>query len=382
MHVPTSTPANQPSANGQLPESVIVIGAGPVGLMIALKLATAGIAVDVIEKNTKLSHQPRAVGYHGAALAALKRTPVYEEAIKLGFFGKGICWRKPLIEDGEGGMKMGEIIASLPFPSNEETGDGHGNSVLYLPQPQLAQLFYKAALQTAWNTGGKLETFEGAFLVGADGGKSATRKILNIPFKGHSWPERIVAIDAGKKTLYRCSVAVDPNDTRTDEELVSESNLMLLLNILAPGPRPLDLRILNASAYRTHQLCASTMRRGRCLLAGDAAHLNNPFGALGLTTGLLDADALADALDMIINEKKSIDLLDIYSDERRRVFQNFVDPMSSQNKLRCANEPETATEDWLLRAMIKKTPEIIEAFGRPFFDFWPTDMRKLVASRG
>jgi hypothetical protein len=96
----------------------------------------------------------------------------------------------------------------------------------------------------------------------------------------------------------------------------------------------------------------------------------------------LDADALADALDMIINERKSIDLLDIYSDERRRVFQNFVDPMSSQNKLRCANEPETATEDWLLRAMIKKTSEIIEAFGRPFFDFWPTDMRKLVASRG
>jgi 2-polyprenyl-6-methoxyphenol hydroxylase-like FAD-dependent oxidoreductase len=265
-------------------------------------------------------------------LAALKRTPVYEEAIKLGFFAKGICWRKPLMEDGEGGTKMGDIIASLPFPSNEETGDDYGNSVLYLPQPQLAQLFYKAALQTglvnvhfcrelfeihngdssvtavARNTGGKLETFEGSFLVGADGGKSATRKILNIPFKGHSWPERIVAIgvlledkyldpnfptsmvihpvnfglvtplepvQAGKKTLYRCSVAVDPNDTRTDEELVSESNLMLLLNTLAPGPRPLDLRILNASAYRTHQLCASTMRRGRCLLAGDAAHLNN-----------------------------------------------------------------------------------------------------------
>ena len=107
-----------------------------------------------------------------------------------------------------------------------------------------------------------------------------------------------------------------------------------------------------------------------------------PFGALGLTTGLLDADALSDALNLIINEKKSIDLLTAYSDERLRVFQTFVDPLSSQNKLRCANDPETATEDCFVRALISKTPEVMEAYGRPFFELWPTDMRKLAASRG
>ncbi|KAE8382503.1 FAD/NAD(P)-binding domain-containing protein [Aspergillus bertholletiae] len=439
MQPAASTPASQPSANQQSPKQVIVVGAGPVGLMTALKLGTAGIAVQVIEKNAELSRAPRAVGYHGAALAALKRTPVYKEAAKMGFSGNGICWRKPLVEDGEGGMKMGDIVAALPFASNNETRDDHGNGVLYLPQSQLTQLLYNAALQTglvkvhfnlelceihesedsvtavARNLGGELEKCQGVFLVAADGGKAASRKILNIRFKGHSWPERLIAVDAlledkyldsilptsmvihpvhfglvtplepvqpGKKTLYRCTIAVDPNDERTDAELVSESNLMTFMDIIAPGPRPLDAKILNSSAYRTHQLCASTMRKGRCILAGDAAHLNNPFGALGLTTGLLDADAAADALDLIINEKKPMDLLDLYSDERRRAFQTFVDPLSTQNKLRCASDPDTVGNDWFLRGLVNKTPEILESFARPFFEIWPTDMRKLAASRG
>lgn len=330
MH--SSAPTSQPLNDEPLTKKVIIVGAGPVGLMTALKLAMEGISSDVIEKNAKLSQQPRAVGYHGAALAALKRTPVYKEAAELGFTGSGICWRKPLIEDGEGGMKMGDIIASLAFASNEETRDGNGHGVFYLPQSRLTELLYKEALKTGLvnvsfdrelceihdnehsvtavtrNLGGVLETFKGAFLVGADGGKSATRKLLNIPFKGHSWPERLVAMDVlledkyldpvfptsmvihpinfglvtplepvhpGKKTLYRITIAINPNDDRPDEELVSEASLRSHLNILAPGPRPLDIEILNSSPYRTHQLCAFTMRKGRCLLAGDAGHLNN-----------------------------------------------------------------------------------------------------------
>ncbi|OGM47706.1 hypothetical protein ABOM_004305 [Aspergillus bombycis] len=439
MQPSTSAPASQPSFDEQAVKKVIVVGAGPVGLMTAMKLAMAGIPVDVVEKEEKLSQQPRAVGYHGAALAALKKTPVYEEAAKLGFSGNGICWRKPLVDDGEGGMKMGDIIASLAFASNEETRDDHGNSVLYLPQSQLAELIYQAAVQTGLVTvhfsrevsevhdhgnsvtvisrspNGETVPFKGIFVVGADGGRSAIRKILKIPFKGHSWPERLIALDLlledkhldtefptsmvihpvhfglitplepvqpGKKTLYRCTIAVSPDDGRTDEELVSHSNLTALLDIFAPGPRPLDVKILNSSTYRTHQLCATTMRKGRCILAGDAAHLNNPFGALGLTTGLLDADALADTLDLIINENNPMDLLDIYSDERRRVFQTFVDPISSQNKLRCASDSDDAMNDWFIRAVINKTPEIMNAFSRPFFDIWPTDMRRVVSSRG
>ncbi|CRG87549.1 3-(3-hydroxy-phenyl)propionate/3-hydroxycinnamic acid hydroxylase [Talaromyces islandicus] len=417
MTAPVSTPGNRPSRSRGPLDKVIVVGAGPVGLIIALRLATVGIRVDVIEKNEKIDDKPRAVAYHGSALAVIKRTVVYKEAAELAFFGKGICWRKPLVPDGEGGMRLGDIIASLAFASNHETQDAHGNGVLYLPQSKLAKLFYKAALQTglvnvyfnrelseihdsddsvtvvAKTPGGDEETLNGMFLVGADGGKSTVRRVLDIPFKGHSLPERIVAIDVlledknldpmfpasmvihpvnfglvmplepvepGKKTLYRCSIAIDPNETQSDDEIRSDSNLKSLLNRFAPGPRPLETEVVNSSVFRSHQVCALTMRKGRCVLAGDAAHLNNPFGALGLTTGLLDADALADALDLIINEDKPVDILDLYSDERTRVFQTFVDPMSSHNMLRCANDPETATQDWFLRALINKTPDILE----------------------
>lgn len=306
---------------------VVIAGAGPVGLMTALKLGMAGIPVDVLEKNAALSKAPRAVGYHGAALAALKRTPVYKEAAKIGFSGNGICWRKPLVKDPEGGMKLGDIIASLAFAANEETRDTEGMGVLYLPQSELTELIYKAAIDTglvkvhfnrelcdinesetsvtavARTPSGELEKFRGLFLVGADGGRSATRHLLKIQFKGHGWPERLVALDAlledkhldpvyptsmvihpvhfglitplkpvkpGQKTLYRCTIALDKDDPRTDDEIVSESSLNSLMDSFVPGPRPLDVDVLSSSAYRTQQLCAFTMRRGRCVLAGDA----------------------------------------------------------------------------------------------------------------
>ncbi|KAJ5594662.1 FAD/NAD(P)-binding domain-containing protein [Penicillium hispanicum] len=103
---------------------------------------------------------------------------------------------------------------------------------------------------------------------------------------------------------------------------------------------------------------------------------------LGLTTGLLDADALPDALEFIINDKKPMKILDIYSDERRKVFQTFVDPVSTWNKLRMANDPETAHEAWMLRAASNPSPEFMAQLSRPYFDFWRTDMGKLVASKG
>ena len=97
---------------------------------------------------------------------------------------------------------------------------------------------------------------------------------------------------------------------------------------------------------------------------------------MGLCTGLIDADALSDTLELIIKEGKPLSLLDFYSDERRRVFQTFVDPISSQNKLRCASDPETAMEDWFLRAVSKASREDLIKLGAPFFEAWHTDVRK------
>ncbi|GJP90341.1 hypothetical protein CBS115989_6238 [Aspergillus niger] len=418
-------------------QGVVVVGAGPVGLLIALRLAQAGIRVQVLEKNPDLNDAPRASGYFGGALLALKKAGILDKALSLGFAGRGIAWRKPLADDGLGNKRMGDILAHLSFPRDSTTLDGT-DAILYLRQSVLSELIFNEAMRsglvevhfnmelvglenqpdsvvaTARGSDGTTRLFRGSFLVGADGGKSAVRKHLGIPFKGHTWPEKLVAIDVltegaapdpqfptsmiihpihfgvitplekpqgGEKTLFRCAVALDSKDTRSDEELLSEDSLSSLLGEMMPGPRPLPARVVRSSPYRIHQLCASTFHRGRCILAGDAAHLNNPVGALGLTTGILDAEAAADALELIINEGKQLEALRIYSHARQKAFQTFVNPVSTANKLRIANDPEAATEDWFLRAMLDPTPETIEEFTKPFFGIWRTNMREEMRRR-
>lgn len=317
---------------GEASRSVIIVGAGPVGLFIALRLAQAGISVSVMEKEEALSSAPRAAGYYGATILALQRANILQKAIDMGFVSNGACWRKPLEDDGKGGKKLGDIMAQATFPSDPTTLIGRTPSVV-LPQAKLAKLILAEATVTGlvkvyFNTGltgiedhgdsvtatfttdtGAQETHQASFLVGADGGRSATRKLLNIPFKGHTWKDRILAVDCmleappepehvaptafivdpihwgvvtpldpyvpGKKSAYRCAGALSPDDTRSDEEVTSEESVREVLEMMAPGPRPLDVEVLRATLYRIHQLCATTFRRGRCILAGDAAHLNN-----------------------------------------------------------------------------------------------------------
>jgi 2-polyprenyl-6-methoxyphenol hydroxylase-like FAD-dependent oxidoreductase len=87
-----------------------------------------------------------------------------------------------------------------------------------------------------------------------------------------------------------------------------------------PGPKPLKYDIQMFSPYKLHQRCSDKFRVGRVLLAGDAAHVNNPFGGMGLTTGLCDAGGLADCLVGVLKKGCGDDLLDKYADVRREKF--------------------------------------------------------------
>jgi 2-polyprenyl-6-methoxyphenol hydroxylase-like FAD-dependent oxidoreductase len=206
---------------------------------------------------------------------------------------------------------------------------------LSLPQPALTRLFLREALKTGNVTvhydselielddrgasvvatihdirAQTVSQVTGRYLVGADGGKSATRKLLGVGFPGHTWPERLIATDImfynhvghidpvyptyqvmgtryftfmsplqtpvpERRTLWRCTIATPADDERTDAELVCDEALYALFDNVLSGPRPLQVEIKQRAVYRIHQRLATTMRRGRCLLAGDAAHVNN-----------------------------------------------------------------------------------------------------------
>lgn len=106
------------------------------------------------------------------------------------------------------------------------------------------------------------------------------------------------------------------------------------------------------------------------------------MGGLGLNTGMLDADALAEALIMVLNEGVADQVLDMYSDTRRQVFGFFVDPMSTQNKLRVENHaPETASQtDGYLRILARgPTADEQRDMMKPF-ETWRTDIRAMAAA--
>ncbi|KAH6713269.1 FAD-binding monooxygenase [Leptodontidium sp. MPI-SDFR-AT-0119] len=366
-------------ADGSDLNTVLIIGAGPVGLFTALLLARANIRSQIFEKTTQLQSDPRAAGHYGPDLEVMKKAGVYDIFAREANFQDGLVFRAPPVDNGEGGKTHGRDIAVIR------------DLQLTLPQSTMVKLLEKEIMTTGMVVihygrelvgieqddhlvtisakdirSGEVKFAKGKWLVGTDGGRSAVRSLLGISFPGHTWKERLIATDVtrtnddlapigshlvvhptkwgvviplttarlGEESLWRYAIAVHDQDTRLDEELLKDDNILASYESLMVGKRPIVCEIKKKSVYHIHQRLAATMRKGRCLLAGDAAHLCNPLGGMGLTTGILDAEAVADALIMVINEGCSDRVLWLYSDLRRQVFGYFVDPMSTQNKYR------------------------------------------------
>jgi 3-(3-hydroxy-phenyl)propionate hydroxylase len=214
-----------------------------------------------------------------------------------------------------------------------------------------------------------VKTHSGAYLIGADGGRSVVRKQSDIAFDGFTWPERFIVLttpfDFEKSSGY-CyrSYFADPdewcncfkvyangppglwrtvyptNPELSEEELMSDDAVQARMQKFFPNEKPYE--IVHRNLYVTHQRVAEIFRKGRVLLAGDSAHVNNPIGGMGLNGGIQDAANLADKLARVILDRASDTLLDLYSLQRRTVATEFVQQQSIENKKRLeARDPET-----------------------------------------
>ncbi|KAL2787236.1 FAD binding domain-containing protein [Aspergillus keveii] len=260
---------------------------------------------------------------------------------------------------------------------------------------------------TAVSNSGTTEKVTGSFLIGADGGKSVIRKQLGLHLEGFTWPHIAVAIDIrlnlkppqdGPSSIY-CVHPVDfaffsiieearekgPNLWRctlvmTEEESqpgVFEDNLKQKLERLLPGVRPMEYELLRAQLYRLHQRHTTTMKSGRCLLIGDAAHLTNPWGGLGLTTGILDADSLADALEYVIKGGKPEAVLKTWSRARLDVFKNIVSPTATRNFRRCyETDPNNPLSEPFFRLIHENSDGLIDL--NRGYQQMATDMSRLL----
>jgi 3-(3-hydroxy-phenyl)propionate hydroxylase len=213
-----------------------------------------------------------------------------------------------------------------------------------------------------------ITTHAGAYLIGADGGRSTVRKQCGIAFEGFTWPERFVVLTTpydfeaqrgycyrsyfadpgawcncfkvsadGPPGLWRTVFPTDPAET--DDEILGDAGVQARLNTFFPCAQP--YAVVHRNLYVTHQRVAARFRHGRVLLAGDAAHVNNPIGGMGLNGGIQDAVNLCDKLARLLLGEESERPLDLYDRQRRTVAVEFVQEQSIANKKRLeAADPE------------------------------------------
>ena len=374
--------------------SVIVVGAGPVGLLTTLRLARAGIKTTCVEALDAIDNSPRAMAYHPIAVKELDRAGVLGDVRKIGSAGRGICWRQ---------TKTGEVIANL----KRETNDQYPYENLVIGQHELAAVIlehlkrYNSATVgfstkveaidqssgedvkvTVSNPDGRSSVVRATYVVAADGGRSTMRRLLDISFDGFTYEDQLVStnvyFDFEKYGWEDGNFVIDPEHWA----LIARINHNGLWRVsygekaglsyeqlcermpwkfseLFPGTKPPDYKLDQMSPYKLNQRCASTYHKGRVMLAGDAAHLCNPFGGLGLTGGILDAAAVSDAIIGIFEGKASDTILDKYAEVRRKIFVDTVNPASQANKMRLHDsDPETIGErDPFLEMLRHATPE-------------------------
>ncbi|HXC08388.1 MAG TPA: FAD-dependent monooxygenase [Steroidobacteraceae bacterium] len=343
---------------------MIVVGGGPVGFINALGLALAGVRVSVIEAEPQIIDSPRAAVYFWSVLGGLERLGILEAADAAGVRKQDYTYL--VRRTGERIHFSMEILEGrTPHPYN-----------LHLGQHLLAEIAMRR-LQTLSNAtvrfGTRLQTLHqdadgvtlsvvtdrgteelrAGWVIGADGAGSTVRRLLGLSFDGTTWPERFVATnvyyDFERHSFARATFVIDDRfgaviailnnrglwrctymeDATLPEETFLE-RLPQAYDAIVPGHGPYELE--RASPYRMHQRSAQRYRVGRVLLAGDAAHVTNPTGGLGLTSGLFDSYALYPALTAVVLEHAADEVLDRYSAARRDTFINRVSPQATANK--------------------------------------------------
>jgi 3-(3-hydroxy-phenyl)propionate hydroxylase len=141
----------------------------------------------------------------------------------------------------------------------------------------------------------------------------------------------------GPPGLWRTVFPTDP--TQPDADVTSDTAVQALMQKFFPSDEPYE--VVHRNLYTTHQRVAATFRKDRALLAGDAAHVNNPIGGMGLNGGIQDAVNLCEKLARVLLESASDRLLDLYDLQRRTVAVEFVQEHSIANKKRLeASDPQ------------------------------------------
>ncbi len=345
---------------------VIVVGAGPVGLVAANLLVDEGFAVTLIEASVELPHDLRASTFHPPTLDMLERFGVVGSMIEQGL----ICPTWQFRDRREGVIATFELDRLRPdtnHPYRLQCEQWRLGEMLYarLQTNPLATIrFGTKATGARQNADGVeldvttpedgSEVVTGTFLIGADGIGSVVRGATGALFDGITIPELFLTISTTydfRETmpdLANICYLSDPNEwyvlIRTkrvwralfpvdaaleDRDVTSPERAERLLQGAVARSEPYE--VTHRTAYRVHERVASSYVNGRILIAGDAAHVNNPLGGMGLNGGIHDAFNLTEKLTAVLRGAP-LDTLERYSRQRRKVALDVVQQTTLRNR--------------------------------------------------
>ena len=353
-------------------ERVFVAGAGPVGMVAAARLVRAGIPVTVFEAGAGLSEESRASTFHPPTLDMLDDLGAAAPLIAQGLKAPEFQYRtKPdgLIAQ----FDFGEIADVTRHPFRVQAEQSKLTRILYDAirkesgfaiefDAKIAGVEQDASGVTVKleRTGGKKERRRGRWLIGADGARSAVRQALGIDFEGFTWPERFLVVSTPYDfhsripDLVHVNYVADPErwhflleipgmwrvmfpiaaDVSDETARTSEFAQAMMAGVLVGIT---DYEVVHTTLYHVHQRVAGTYRKGRALIAGDAAHINNPLGGMGMNGGIHDAVNLTERLAAVWRGEMGEEELDRYDKERRGVTVEYVQTQTIQNKRNIEN---------------------------------------------
>ena len=381
---------------------VLIAGGGPVGAIAALALARQGIAVRVFEADAAIDESPRAATTHPATLEMLADLGLIDDLIARGLVARTFqFWDRPsgrLIAEFDHAV----LARDTPYPfvvqcEQHKLVDLAIQRLSGLPNAryefatQVTEVEAGAdAVEITVRHGDRIERMTGSYLIGADGGRSTVRKALGIAFDGYTFPERFLVLTtpfdfAQQRGCGFRSYFSDPdewanlfkvagNDGRglwrvvfptlpgeTDEKVFNETSVQQRLQKFFPksGSYP----VVHRNLYNVHQRVAARFSQGRAFLAGDAAHVNNPIGGLGLNCGIHDAVELASLLVKVLRGEESANQLDRYDARRRPINVKYVQEQTIANKKRLeAKDPEARAENFAFLRRTATDPTAHRAF--------------------
>jgi 3-(3-hydroxy-phenyl)propionate hydroxylase len=385
-------------------QPILIAGGGPVGFVTALALARQGLPVHLFEAEACINRTPRAATTHAATLEMLEGLGMIEEVIRRGLV-------EPLFRVWDRRTK--EIVAEFDFGRlRDETPypfavqcEQHKIAGMALERLRLfsdAQVEFSSRVtaieQSADGVDIEVQSAEGTrkiagtYLIGTDGGRSTVRKALGIEFEGYTHPERFLILtttfDLGAKfpgctrnymsdpddwfALFKVSgdeagplwrILSSTRPEQTDDELLNPEATERRLQHFIPKDGHYD--IIHRNLYNVHQRVAQRFRKGRVFLAGDAAHVNNPLGGLGLNFGIHDAVELTTLLGRVIRGEAPDGALDEYDRHRRPLNIEFVQQQTIANKKRMEEkDPAARARDFDQLRRIAADPAAHRAYVR------------------